>query len=170
MLRASQILTAGHWSPGKAADRITLAFEDRFRRRIRMRGDGGLEFLLDLPEARLLDEGDALLLDDGRLIEVRAAAEDLVEVRAPSVGTLARYAWHLGNRHLPAAIEAERILIRDDHVIVDMLRGLGALVRPVRLPFRPEGGAYGQHNHDPSHRHHHDHEHEHESHGHRHDH
>jgi urease accessory protein len=74
-------------------------------------------------------------------------------VRGTGRAALARLAWHLGNRHLPAQIEAERILIRDDHVIVDMLRGLGAEVRKVRCPFDPEGGAYGQHNHDPGHRH-----------------
>ncbi|MCW5750543.1 MAG: urease accessory protein UreE [Alphaproteobacteria bacterium] len=172
MLRATAIIPAGQWPAGSATGRITLAFEDRFRRRVRMRSDDGIEFLLDLPEARLLEEGDALRLEDGRLIEVRAAAEDLVEIKVPTGANLACYAWHLGNRHLPAAIEADRILIRDDHVIVDMLRRLGAVVRAVRLPFRPEGGAYGQHNHDPSqhHRHDHDHDHDHGQHGHRHDH
>ena len=66
---------------------------------------------------------------------------------------LVRVAWHLGNRHLPTQIDHDRLLIRDDHVIVDMLKGLGAEVRKVRVPFDPEGGAYGQHNHDTGHRH-----------------
>jgi urease accessory protein len=84
---------------------------------------------------------------------VKAAEEDLVEVRGRDAAAFARLAWHLGNRHLPAQIEGERILIRDDHVIIDMLKGLGAEVRKVRAPFDPEGGAYGQHNHDPGHHH-----------------
>jgi len=86
-------------------------------------------------------------------VEVKAADEDLVEIRGRDAASFARLAWHLGNRHLPAQIEGDHILIRDDHVIVDMLRGLGADVRKVRSPFDPEGGAYGQHNHDPDHRH-----------------
>ena len=84
---------------------------------------------------------------------MKAADEDLVEIRGRDAASFARLAWHLGNRHLPAQIDADRILIRDDHVIIDMLKGLGAEVKKVRAPFDPEGGAYGQHNHDPDHRH-----------------
>ncbi len=84
---------------------------------------------------------------------MKAAEEDLVEVRGRDAAAFARIAWHLGNRHLPTQIDHDRLLIRDDHVIVDMLKGLGAEVRKVRVPFDPEGGAYGQHNHDTGHRH-----------------
>ena len=101
----------------------------------------------------MLHGGDGLKLEEGGFVEVKAALEDLVEIRGRDSASFARLAWHLGNRHLPAQIEPDRILIRDDHVIVDMLRGLGAEVRKVRVPFDPEGGAYGQHNHDPDHRH-----------------
>src|SRR3546814_13640947 len=82
---------------------------------------------------------------------VKAAPEPLVEVRAPTPELLARLAWHLGNRHLPAEIHADCILIRDDHVIVDMLKGLGAAVQAVGAPFDPEGCAYGHNQHEPSH-------------------
>jgi urease accessory protein len=165
MLRATEIIPAGSWT---ARDTVTLAFDDRFRRRLRLVGDQGTEFLLDLAEAAVLRHGDGLKLEGGGVIAVRAADEDLIEITGAN---LARIAWHIGNRHLPAEIGLARILIRDDHVIVDMLKGLGAQVRRMRAPFNPEGGAYGQHNHDPGHPHAHGHDHDHaHAHGHRHDH
>ena len=151
MLKATEVIPAGHWPAPERKAIVTLAQHDRHRRRIRLTADDGTGFLLDLTEATVLRHGDGLKLDGGGFIEVRAAIEPLVEVRAASPQLLARLAWHLGNRHLPAAIHADRILIRDDHVIVDMLKGLGAEVKAVEAPFDPEGGAYGQHNHDPSH-------------------
>ncbi len=157
MLRATDIARAGHWPEGKRADTITLAFDDRYRRRLRLLGDGGLDILLDLAEPTVLHTGDGLALEDGRFVEVRAADEDLIEVRGSAAISLARIAWHLGNRHLPSQIDDTRVLIRDDHVIVAMLRGLGARAEKVRAPFDPEGGAYGQQNHDPRHAHGHDH-------------
>jgi urease accessory protein len=151
LARAAAVIPAGHWPAVERRAIVTLAHHDRHRRRIRLTADDGTAFLLDLPEAAVLRHGDGLQLDGGGFIEVRAASEPLVEVRAPSAQLLARLAWHLGNRHLPAEIHADCILIRDDHVIVDMLKGLGASVAAVNAPFDPEGGAYGQHNHDPSH-------------------
>lgn len=159
---------------------VTLSHHDRHRRRIRLTADDGTAFLLDLAEATVLRHGDGLKLESGGYVEVVAAPEPLVEIRAATAQLLARLAWHLGNRHLPAEIHADRILIRDDHVIVDMLKGLGAEVRHTEAPFDPEGGAYGQHNHDPSHpyglgsrygkqAHSHDHGHDH-GHGHHHHH
>ena len=145
MLRATS--TSHH---GDTVDSITLDHEQRHRRRATLVSDGGLEFLLDLPQAAHLHDGTRLLLDDGRRIAVRAAPEPVLDIRGHD---LVRIAWHLGNRHLPAQIDSDRILIRDDHVIIDMLKGLGADVRKVRTPFDPEGGAYGQHNHDLGHRH-----------------
>ena len=136
------------------AGTITLDETARHRRRIKMISDQGVEFLLDLPEARLLRHGDVLVLDDGRLIEVRAVPEPLMEVRGRDPRHLLALAWQIGNRHLPAQIEPGRILIRRDHVIAEMLAGLGASIIDVEEPFDPEGGAYGDahHNH-----HHHDH-------------
>ncbi len=162
MLHATKIKPAGSWNEAVARDTITLAFDDRFRRRIKLVADGGLAFLLDLSEAVVLRAGDGLELGDGAIVLVRAADENLIEITAPAPGALARLAWHIGNRHLPAEIGRDRILIRDDHVIVDMLKGLGAVTRAVRAPFNPEGGAYGQHNHDHRHPHAHPHSHDHD--------
>ncbi|WP_374449902.1 urease accessory protein UreE [Stella sp.] len=169
MLRATRVESRGNWDETKVVDRVVLDFEDRFRRRVRLRAESGLLFLLDLATATVLGDGDGLALDGGGFVRVVAKPERLVAVTAATPGGLARLAWHIGNRHLPADIGADRILIRDDHVIVDMLRGLGATVEPVEAPFNPEGGAYGQHNHDPRHPHGHDHGHDHgDDHGHDH--
>ncbi len=156
MIRAIEVLAAdaGH------DDTITLGYDDRFRRRMAMTSDGGLAFLLDLPQAVELAEGQGLRLEDGRIIGIRAAAEPLMEVRAPDPRLLMRSAWHVGNRHLPCAIHPDRLLLRWDHVIADMLEGLGCRVTRVSAPFQPEGGAYGQgrtHGHDHAHTHSHDH-------------
>jgi urease accessory protein len=159
--RATTLLPAGTWSG--AAETVTLDFDDRFRRRRRYETASGLAFLLDLAEATVLRAGDALRLEDGRLVEIHAAPEPLVEVTPGPAMPLARIAWHLGNRHLPAEIGEARILIRRDHVIEQMLRGLGAGLRAVEAPFNPEGGAYGEHNRQPGHHHHH-----HDDHGHDH--
>ena len=153
--RATQVLPAGGWVERTARHVVTLDFDDRFRRRKRYVAEDGFAFLLDLEEAVALRQGDGLLLEGGGVILVRAAPEPLVEVRAESVGRLMRLVWHLGNRHLPTEIQPERLLIRDDHVIVAMLRGLGAELRKVEEPFNPEGGAYGEHNRQPGHHHHH---------------
>jgi urease accessory protein len=121
---------------------VTLACDARHRRRGVMRTDAGAAFLLDLPQAVELREGDALVLEDGRRVLVRAAVEPLTEVRAADPLHLARLAWHLGNRHLQAQIEDGRLLIRRDHVIEAMLEGLGARLAAAEAPFHPEGGAY----------------------------
>jgi urease accessory protein len=119
----------------------------------------GSAFLLDLDEAVALREGDGLLLEGGGVILVRAAPEPMLQVTASTPELLMRLAWHLGNRHLPTQIEGTRILIREDHVIAAMLRGLGATVEAVQAPFHPEGGAYGEHKGHHHHGHDHDHEH-----------
>jgi urease accessory protein len=131
-----------------------------------MQGERGLEFLLDLPEAIPLRNGDGLVLEDGRMVEVRARPEPLLVVTAKDTQHLARLAWHLGNRHVPAAIEPDRILIRPDHVLAEMLGGLGAEVAAAEAPFDPEGGAYAHaaagDNHHPDHPTHDGHGHDHE--------
>jgi len=143
---------AGHWPQEKAAGALTLDFDGRHRRRIRLTTDQGEDVLLDLPKAVAMGEGDALQLDDGRLLKVRAAAEPIVEVRHKEPDRLMRLAWHLGNRHLPTEIRDQMLRIRPDAVIEAMLHGFGAELVKVRAPFQPEGGAYGGHGH------HHDHE------------
>ncbi len=132
-----------------AVDTITLDETARHRRRVAMTTDGGIAFVLDLPEARLLRHGEGLVLDDGRVIEVRAEPEALYAVTAKDADHMLRLAWHLGNRHCPAEIHTDRILIRRDPTMKTMLEGLGAHVVETRAAFDPEGGAYaGHHHHD----------------------
>src|SRR5215467_13347770 len=151
---------AGYWPKEKAAGTLTLDFDARHRRRIRLAADEGEEILLNLPKAVAMADGDGLQLEDGRWLRVQAAAEDVVEVRHKDPNQLVRLAWHLGNRHLPTEIRNGLLRIRPDHVIEHMLCGFGADLRKVQAAFQPEGGAYGGH-HDHEHDdggHHHDHE------------
>jgi urease accessory protein len=180
MIRATQVRSPHRWSEAPA-DTVVLDFDDRHRRRMAMTGTQGLEFLLDLENAVALRGGDALVLEDGRLIEVVAAPEPLAEIRGADPQHLVRVAWHLGNRHLPTQIMPKGLRIRRDHVIEAMVRGLGARVIEIEAPFDPEGGAYagGGHAHAPEsdphqhaghdhsshdHSHHHDDHHHHDEH------
>src|ERR1700741_1867923 len=106
MIRATSVLGQHRWTQA-AADTVVLGFDDRHRRRMAMAGTRGLEFLLDLENAMALRGGDALVLEDGRLIEVVAAPEPLAEIRCSDPQHLVRVAWHLGNRHLPTEIMAK---------------------------------------------------------------
>src|SRR5712672_980096 len=141
MIRATQVRAHHHWIE-PPADTVVLDFDDRHRRRMAMRGTRGLEFLLDLETTTVLRGGDALVLDDNRLIEVVAAPEPLIEIRGSDPQHLVRVAWHLGNRHLPTQITAKGLRIRRDHVIEAMVKGLGARIVEIEAPFDPEGGAY----------------------------
>jgi urease accessory protein len=165
-IRATQVRGQHRWTEAPA-DTIVLDFDDRHRRRMAMTGTRGLEFLLDLESAVALRGGDALVLDDGRLIEVVAAPEPLIEIRCNDPQHLVRVGWHLGNRHLPTQIMAKGLRIRRDHVIEAMVKGLGARVIEIEAPFDPEGGAYagGGHAHAPEHAGH-GHSHDHASHDH----
>jgi urease accessory protein len=128
---------------GTAIDSVTLTHADRHRRRARLTTDSGLALLLDLPEARHLDPGSRLELEDGRLVEVRAAEEDVLEVEAEDATQLARLAWHLGNRHTPVEVlDSGHLRLRYDHVLAAMLEGLGARLLRRKTPFTPEHGAY----------------------------
>jgi urease accessory protein len=161
MIRAVKVIPPGRWTE-QPADTVVLDFDDRHRRRMAMTGTRGLDFLLDLEEAVALRGGDALVLEDGRLIEVVAAPEPLIEIRCNDPQHLVRIAWHLGNRHLPTQITGRGLRIRRDHVIEEMLRGLGARVIEIETAFDPEGGAYsgGGQTHDAGHGHaHHGHDH-----------
>ena len=141
MIRATQVRKQHRWTEAPA-DTVVLDFDDRHRRRMAMTGTRGLEFLLDLENAMALRGGDALVLDDGRLVEVVAAPEPLTEIRCNDPHHLVRVAWHLGNRHLPTQIMAKGLRVRRDHVIEAMVKGLGARVIEIEAPFDPEGGAY----------------------------
>jgi urease accessory protein len=127
---------------------VTLPYLDRHRRRIRLIADSGQAFLLDLPRAHHLAEGDGLELEDGGFLRVRAAPEPIFEIDANETDLL-RIAWHLGNRHLALQVSAERLRIRADHVIADMVVGLGGRITRLEAPFDPEIGAYSgaAHNH-----------------------
>jgi urease accessory protein len=167
MIRATRVQGQHLWKEA-AADTVVLGFDDRHRRRMAMTGTRGLEFLLDLENAIALRGGDALVLEDGRLIEVVAAPEPLAEIRVTDPQHLVRVAWHLGNRHLPTQIMAKGLRIRRDHVIEAMVKGLGARVIEIEAPFDPEGGAYAPAHdahahagHDHAAHDHHDHDHHH---------
>jgi urease accessory protein len=144
---------AGEWPRELAAGSITLDFDHRHRRRIRLATDQGDEVLLDLPTATAMADCDGVQLDDGTWFIVRAAAEAVVDVAHPEPRQLVRLAWHLGNRHVPTEIRGDALRIRPDHVIEDMLRGFGATVVKLQAAFQPEGGAYSDHHgvpHSPS--------------------
>ena len=137
----------GEWND--AVDRCLLSYEDRFFRRRKLTGEGGLTFVVDMEQTTNFDNGAAFVLADGRLIEIVAAPEPLLAVTGPD---LVRLAWHIGNRHTPCQIGDARLLIRDDPVIGHMLEHLGATLTKVTEPFTPEGGAYG-HGRTHSHEH-----------------
>lgn len=135
---------------------VTLALDDRHRRRICLTDDRGEAFLLDLAEAALMVDGDGLKLEDGGFIRVVVADESVADVRGTSPAHTARLAWHIGNRHAPVEVLADGGLrIRDDHVLIAMLEGLGASVVRRRASFSPEPGAYARngHGHDHGHGH-----------------
>ena len=123
----------------EAAARVSLAFEYRQRSRQRARLDSGEEIGMVMPRGEVLRGGDRLLASDGRVFEVVSAPERLLHIEAPS---LARIAYHLGNRHVPVQVGEGFLRIAEDHVLEDMLRRLGARVTHVEAPFEPEGGAY----------------------------
>ena len=146
--RATRVLPADQAAPAAGEASVTLAFADRHRRRIALSDDEGRAFLLDLERATLLADGDRLLLADGGRIRVRAALEPVLEVSGRDPAHLARLAWHIGNRHVPLQVLPEgglRILF--DHVLAEMLAGLGAATQRLEAPFTPEPGAYGGHGH-----------------------
>jgi urease accessory protein len=142
MRRAIAVRHKENWPQEQAADTVTLAFLDRHRRRIRLVADSGEAFLLDLPRAAHLADGDGLELNDGGFIAVRAAPERVLEIAAADQAGLLRIAWHLGNRHLPLQVAGERLRVRDDHVIAEMVVGLGGHITRLDAPFDPEIGAY----------------------------
>jgi len=140
------VLRGGVGHATEAIDRVVLDADERYRRRIVMTTERGSKILLDLPEATALCDGDALLLDDGTIIAVVARPEPLIEIAASDAAqqtaTMARLAWHLGNRHTEVEIVGGKLRMRRDPVLERMLIGLGAVLTPVEAPFEPERGAY----------------------------
>ncbi len=135
----------GAWPEEAALDTITLAYVDRHRRRIRLVADLGEAYLLDLPRAHHLVDGDGLELEGGDYLRVRAAPEPVFEIEAADPADLLRIVWHLGNRHLPLQVAGARVRIGADHVIAEMVAGLGGRITRLEAPFDPETGAYHEH-------------------------
>ena len=145
MRRAFEVKAAGRWQDDAAIDCVLLDADKRIKRRVLLTGESGITFLLDLPTPTALHDGDGLVLDDGSIIRVAGKPESLVEIAAANAEELARFAWHLGNRHTDVQIVGGRLRIRRDHVLEAMLRGLGAQLTEIEAPFDPEPGAYRQH-------------------------
>jgi urease accessory protein len=170
MHRVSSISPAGTWDAASAVDRVTLDADDRQRRRIVLSGENGTRVLLDFDRPVTLRDGDGLMLEDGSVILVSGMPEPLAEFAASSPRDVVRIAWHLGNRHTDVQIVGARIRIRRDHVLEEMLKGLGASVIRIEAPFDPQSTVPHSHAYDHGHGHadgHHDHDHHH---GHDHDH
>ena len=145
MRRAIAVHRREAWPEDVAVDTVTLASVDRHRRRVRLVADSGEAYLLDLPRAHHLLDGDGLELDCGGYLRVCAAPEPVFEIEAVEAADLLRIAWHLGNRHLPLQVAGARLRIRADHVIADMIAGLGGRITRRDAPFDPETGAYHEH-------------------------
>ena len=128
----------GEWTG--PAQTCTLDYETRFLRRKRLTTDNGQGFVVDLAHTTSLDHGDALETEAGARVMICAAVQDVLIVTGDN---LARLAWHIGNRHTPCQVEDDRLLIQNDPVIAHMLKHLGASLTEAKLPFTPEGGAYG---------------------------
>ena len=140
MLKATAALPANHGKGKPFAQLVLTSDQRRLRRKVlQVKGE---EVMVDFPEAVTLDHFGGLLLEDGRIVEIVAAPEPLLEINPKGAEHLAQIAWHIGNRHIAAQIEKKRILVPRDHVAKAMLQGLGAEVRDVTEPFIPMQGAY----------------------------
>jgi urease accessory protein len=155
-LHATEFLRAREVNPEHVIDSLTLEADDRYRRRVLLTTDGGRDVLIDFRQAAMLDEGDALVTGASELVLIKAAPQALLAVRADDPHLMHRLLWHLGNRHTPTEIGLDCAYIGHDHVLAQMLVGLGARIEEVTRPFRPEGGAYGGHGAAHGHHHHHD--------------
>jgi len=152
MRHVGGIADAGTWDRARAVDRVTLNADDRVRRRIVLTTERGLKLLLDFARPMMLRDGDGLVLEDGSIVEVAGQTEPLVEISAKAPLDFVRLAWHVGNRHTDVQFADGRFRIRRDHVLEEMVKGLGASVTPLDAPFDPEpaaphGGGH-PHSHD----------------------
>ena len=138
MLRAASVIRSVEVDDARVVDRVALDADDRNRRRIVLTGEGGTTFLLDLPQAAGLRDGDGLRLDDGAIVRVIGVAETLAEITVATPFDFVRLAWHLGNRHADVAFAPGALRVRRDHVLEAMAVGLGATVTSVEAAFDPE--------------------------------
>jgi urease accessory protein len=148
MRHVGGIADAGTWDRARAVDRVMLDADDRVRRRIVLTTERGLKLLLDFARPMMLRDGDGLVLEDGSIVEVAGEAELLAEVSAKAPLDFVRLAWHIGNRHTDIQFTDSRFRIRRDHVLEEMVKGLGAIVTPVEAPFDPEPAMPHAHDHD----------------------
>ncbi len=175
MPRATSVQPAAQRKGGNVIDTLILPYAQRQVKQGFVFGVKGICVEIDLAEPARLRTDDALVLDNGELVEVVAEAEPLIEVRAHDFAALARLAWHLGDRHVPVQILERRLRLTRDPAIETLLQSLGAKTALIDAPFEPEGGAYeaaqehGHHDHHHGHDHH-DHSHDHHHHGDGHDH
>ena len=149
MQRVLSIVTA--YDRASACDRVVLDADDRHRRRIVLTGEKGTQMLIDFPAPVALRDGDGLVLDDGSIVVIEGAPEPLIEIEAPNAFEAVRLAWHLGNRHTDVQIVGAKVRIRRDHVLEEMLRGLGAQLTPVDAAFDPEPASPHGHHHEHDH-------------------
>ena len=164
MPRAFAVLAASHRLDRPVVDTVILDYAQRSAQKVMVTGIKGCSVTIDMDEPVRLRTDDLLLLDDGTLVEVVAAPEPLIEARLAEVAALARLAWHLGDRHVPVQVLANRIRAQRDPAIETLLKSLGAKLTTIEAPFEPEGGAHASshaqahdHDHDHAHGHHHDH-------------
>ena len=165
MRRVVRVLAAGHGDGARPVDSVMLGPDQRRVQHGELVGTNGTHCVLDLPAPVTLRMGDALELEGGGIVEVVIGAEPLIEVRGRDLVHLAKLAWHLGDRHVPAQILANRLRLRRDPATETLLVGLGARLTPIEAPFDPEGGAYAA---APHHHHGHGHGHDHDTHDHHH--
>jgi urease accessory protein len=152
MRRATAVKASGHWDMSAQIDLVALDAVDRHRRRMVLTGAAGTRFLLDLPSATMLGDGDGLVLDDGSIVRVTGLVEPLVELSSATPMELVTLAWHLGNRHAEVQIVAGKLRFRRDHVLEDMVSQLGASLAAIEAPFVPEPGACRGAGHSDDHR------------------
>lgn len=161
-----QIFTKKTAAP--ATESVALSYDDRKRSRLKVTLSTGQEAGIMLERGEHLHHGERLLdKESGAVVEIHAAPEKLIEAIAGTPILFARAAYHLGNRHVPVQIipepEGGRLLFQTDHVLAEMVKGLGCVVRETEAGFQPEHGAYGgghHHHHDHDDHEHHDHDHE----------
>ncbi|WP_414471666.1 urease accessory protein UreE [Microvirga sp. M2] len=180
MPRVTTIVRKPAVKADRVVDTVTLDYEARNRRQAALRAEGGTEILLDLDMETTINDGDALRLEDGSLVQVKAKPEALLEVKAENPLRLMRLAWHLGSNHGLAEMSNDALYIENDPALAELARGQGCTVTPVERPFRPERSTHvcdhdhhhhGHGHHDHAHEHHHqDHAHEHHGHAHGHEH
>jgi len=173
MPRATSVLRVAERQNTPVVDTLILPYAQRQAQKGFLFGVKGTCVELDFAEAVRLRTDDALLLDTGGVVEVVAEPEPLIEARAADLASLARLAWHLGDRHVPVQIMERKLRLKRDPAIEALLQGLGAKLVAIDAPFEPEGGAYdahaGGHDHAHDHDHHHHDHHHHDHHHHKHD-